>query len=292
MNPSAQTSRPLLEYLQKAASFLAERGVESPRLSAELLLAHLLQASRLDLYLRFEEPLSEAVVAAYRQSLRRRAAHEPVAYLLGRREFYGREFGVDARVLIPRPETEHLVERALAFMRARPPGRLLDVGTGSGILACTLLLECCDWSGLAVDISLPALEVARANAERHDLTGRVEFRAGSVYAPLSGGEKFDLIVSNPPYIRINEWENLPEQVKGFEPAQALLAGDDGLLVLRPLLAEAPARLTAGGMLVCELGETQSEAVIALARQAGLVDAEVAPDLAGKPRVLSARRAEE
>ncbi|MBE7558663.1 peptide chain release factor N(5)-glutamine methyltransferase [bacterium] len=279
--------RTLLEYLQKATGFLAEREVESPRLSAELLLADLLGASRLDLYLRFEEVLSPGVVEAYRERLRRRARHEPLPYIIGKREFYGRQFHVTPAVLIPRPETEHLVEVALTHMRASPPGVIMDVGTGSGVLAGTLLCECPEWRGLATDTSREALAVARENARRLGVADRLEFREGSLYTCLLPGENFAVIVANPPYIRNDEWDDLPRQVRDFEPAAALRGGADGMDVLRPLILEAPSYLAAGGILAVELGETQGAAVLQLAGSTGLADARVLHDLAGKPRVLVA-----
>ncbi len=288
MSHIPETSGPLLDYLQKGARFLSERGVESPRLSAELLLADLLATTRLDLYCRFEEPLRRETVDAFRERLRRRARHEPVAYILGAREFYGRAFGVDPRVLIPRPETEHVVEAALAHMRERLPGVILDVGTGSGILACTLLCECPDWRAVACAALADALGVARDNAARHGVADRLEFREGSLYT-CTREENFAVIVSNPPYIRSDEWDGLPEQVKAFEPTVALSGGPDGLQLLRPLIQQAPLHLAQGGLLVCEIGAGQADAMLALATAAGLPEARVIADLAGKPRVLVAQR---
>jgi release factor glutamine methyltransferase len=275
----------LLDYLLKATDYFKSRDVESPRLCAELLLAHLLDTTRIDIYLRFEEPLSAATIDAYRELIRRRGKHEPVAYIIGKREFYGRDFLVNKDVLIPRPETEHLVEAGLAGMGDNHSARVLDVGTGSGILACTFLAEREGWSAVALDISEQALAVASENATQLNVTDRIDLRQSDLCAALDEKEKFNLIVSNPPYIRKDEWDLLPHDVSDYEPRLALYGGEGGLEVLRPLLAQATRHLETGGLFLCEIGEEQGEAVSELARESGYTSISLENDYAGKPRML-------
>lgn len=221
----------------------------------------------------------------------RRAAHEPVAYILGAREFYGRRFVVSPDVLIPRPDTEAVIETARACLDglSRPRPLVVDVGTGCGCLAVTLAVERPDARVVATDVSAAALAVARQNAERLAGPGRVECRQGSLLAGLR--DQPDLIVSNPPYVREDERPALPREVLEFEPAGALFAGADGLDVIRQLVAAAAARLTPGGWLVTEIGFDQGDAVRALVEtEPSLSFVRIARDLESRPRVVVARRA--
>jgi release factor glutamine methyltransferase len=264
--------------------FFARKGVDAPRLTAELLLAHALRCDRIRLYLDFDKPLGEAELGAFRDLVRRRADGEPTAYLTGRREFYGRAFRVDPRVLVPRPETELVAEAALAALPEG--GRALDLCTGSGVLAVTLAL------GrrarlVATDLSAGALEVARDNARA--LGAEVTFLEGDLDGPVAPGERFDLLVSNPPYVPSGEIEGLAREVRR-EPRMALDGGPDGLALIRRIVALAPTRLAAGGTLVLEMHETHREALPRLCREAGFARAEARVDLAGLPRLVVATMA--
>ncbi len=257
------------EMLARAKEFLQRKGVEPARLDAELLLAHVLELTRLELYLQLERPVSAAEIDAARALLVRRGKREPVAYILGAREFYGRRFAVDARVLIPRPETELLVDLALARSKERPVVRIADVGTGSGALAVSLALGIPGARVVAVDVSPGALEVARANAAA--LGSEIDFVLGDGPEALRGSEPFDLIVSNPPYIAPEARATLEPEVADHEPELALFtpAADPGHW-LRRLSSSAGDLLAPGGTLLSELGSGQAEAAVEIARAAGLV----------------------
>ena len=267
------------EILQKSASWLAGKGFESARLEAELLLAHLLATDRVGLYVDPDRPLTPDEIDAYRELLQRRAAGEPVAYLTGKREFFGLEFEVTPDVLVPRPETEMLVDRA----REIGGGSLLDLCTGSGCVAIVCAMRLPEAEVVATDLSAAALEVARRNAAAHDVETRVRFIEGDLFEPLEAGSRFDVIVSNPPYVATGQ----AEDVALHEPHAALYAGPDGMDVLKRLIAGAPERLEPGGTLLTEIGDDQEEAVRAVA-EALFREVAVHRDLAGHPRVLEAR----
>lgn len=295
---TAQSSPPppprnVLEALQRAAAYLERKGVPSARLESEVLLSFVLARTRVALYTGFDQPLAPGEIDRYRALLTRRAGGEPTAYLVGEREFWSMALKVDKRVLIPRPDTERLVEGALAACKragvASP--NVLELGTGSGAIILALAKELPQAVLTAVDLSTDALEVARENARRHGLGERITFLHGDLFAPLAADARFDLIVSNPPYIRHLDIPKLQSEVAYHEPRLALDGGDDGLDVLRRLVAEAPAWLKPDGALLCEIGMDQGDAVRALAAQAGCVDVEILRDLAGLERTLSARRGE-
>lgn len=278
--------------LGAACDRLTAAGIETARLDAEVLLAHVLGLGRAALYAHLEAPVAADAAARCDALLGRRARREPVAYLIGEQEFWSLPFAVTPDVLIPRPETELLVERGLAMVRSpRAPGEgmphpaILDIGTGSGCVAVAVAHELPDARVTAVDISAAALAVARRNAERHGVAARIAFIESDVYAALPAGATFDLILANPPYLAPGDVVS-PEVA--FEPQSALLAGADGLDVIRRLIAGAAAHLRPGGRLLMELGAGQADAVLALAAAAGLTAARVEPDLAGIPRLLVAQ----
>lgn len=272
-----------LKLLGWTQGFFAQKGVDAPRLTAELLLAHALGCDRVRLYLDFDKPLGDPELSRYRELVKRRAEGEPTAYLTGAREFYGRRFAVDARVLVPRPETELLAEAALAALPEG--GAALDLGTGSGALAVTLALGRPGARVTAVDLSADALAVAAANAAA--LGAAVTFLQGDLFGPLPAGARFDVIASNPPYVPTGELAGLMREVRR-EPRLALDGGPDGLAVLRRLVAEAPRWLAPGGQLMLEMHESHLETLPALCRAAGFATAEARRDLAGLPRLTVAR----
>ena len=278
-----------LRLLNWTQGFCAQKGVDAPRLTAELLLAHALRCDRVRLYLDFDKPLGEPDLAAFRELVRRRAEREPTAYLLGAREFHGRSFLVDGRVLVPRPETELVLEAALAALPA-PPAEVtaLDLCAGSGAIAISLALERPGAKVLGTELSPEALAVARDNAARLGAAG-LELLEGDLYAPLSPEAKFDVIVSNPPYVPRGELDTLPPEVRR-EPRLALDGGDDGLAILRRIAADAPARLRPGGALVLEMHESHLHELPAICRAAGFARAEPHRDLAGLPRFVVAHMA--
>jgi release factor glutamine methyltransferase len=259
----------LLDVLRRSTSFLAQRGSESPRLDAELLTAHSLGLRRLDLYLQFDRPLREDELVPMRELLRRRAAGEPVAYLVGQREFYGRPFKVSGAVLIPRPDTESLVEAALrwARVRARPSLRIADVGTGSGCIAVTMAAELPQATVVASDVSADALEVARDNAVRLGVAERVAFVEGEWTTPLQPHAPFDMLLSNPPYVSDDEVGELAVDVRNYEPRGALAAGADGMSAYHALLRDASALVARDGYVALEVDPRRAEVVAALVAQA-------------------------
>jgi len=278
----------VLEVIQRSTGYLARKGVDSPRLQIELLLAHVLRQPRLKLYLDFERVLTERELAAVRELVKRRGAREPLQYLIGSTNFCGLELQVSPAVLIPRPETELLAERAWSFLVTRPaPVSALDYGTGSGCLAIALATHCPAAVVHAVDISAAALAVARANAGRHGVVNRICFHEGDGFAALPAGARFDLILSNPPYIPTGQIATLQPEVRDHEPCVALDGGPDGLDFIRKLAAEARHWLRPGGQLMLEFGDGQAEAVQQLFTTAGWTGVSVENDLASRPRMLVA-----
>ncbi|MDG4648475.1 peptide chain release factor N(5)-glutamine methyltransferase [Roseibacterium sp. SDUM158017] len=260
-------------------------GADEARRDARLLLRAATGWSAARLAAAGPDPLPEAALAAADAMLERRAAREPTAQILGYWAFHGREFVVSSAVLTPRPDTESLVEAALCD----PFERLLDLGTGSGALAVTLLAERAGATGLATDISADALDVARENAARHGVSDRLSFARGDWWGGVPEGARFDLIVSNPPYVTEAEYAALAPEITRFEPPGALSPGGDGLGAYHAILAGAPAHLEPGGRLAVEIGRDQGAAVSALFRAAGLEDVRIRPDLTGRQRVVLGRR---
>lgn len=270
--------------------FLRRKGAESPRLDAEVLLAHVLDWPRVQLYTHFEEPVGDRDRAAFRELVRQRAEGRPVAYLVGRKEFYSLTLAVSPDVLIPRPDTETVVVEFLSLFKGRDAPRALDVGTGSGAIALACVSQHKTARFLATDRSPKALALARANAEKLGLGERIAFREGDLYEAAAGEGPFDAILSNPPYIATDEIDALEPGVRDNEPHLALDGGPDGLAVVSRLIAGAPSRLKPGGYLILEIGSAQERPVRDLiAAQEALVLAPTVRDAANHPRVVRACR---
>lgn len=283
----------VLHLVRWSAGWLEGRGVRNARLEVEHLLADTLGTDRLQLYLDFERPLGAEELAAFRPRLRERARRRPLQYILGRTDFRELTLRTDPRALIPRPETEELVDRLLTWARrtGREGLRALDIGTGTGAIALSLLREGPFERVVATDLSTEALDLAAENAHLHGLSERVEFRAGDRWAPLASGERFDLVVSNPPYVSEADWAGLEPEVREWEPRAALVAGDEGRGVALDLIAGAPAHLEAGGLLAMEIGSGQGARLAEAIRAAGAYeeDVRVERDLARRERFVFATR---
>jgi release factor glutamine methyltransferase len=275
-----------------AADDFRIRGIESPRLEAELLLAHALGTDRMRVVVEGERLLAEGELARYRELIQRRRKGEPVAYIRGQKEFYGRVFQVDARVLVPRPDTEILVETALGrTARFSWGARYCDLCTGSGCVAISVARERPTCSVFAIDLSGDALCVARDNAVRLGATFQVAWLQGDLFEPLDrhADLELELITANPPYIPEGELSSLPIDIVGFEPSLALSGGADGLDVIRRIVGGALRRLRPGGVLALEMGTGQAERVRDLFAEAGFVDVRVNKDYGGHDRVASGVR---
>jgi release factor glutamine methyltransferase len=280
----------VLEAIQKTAAFFAARGIESARLQAELLLAHVLQQPRMRLYLSFDRVLTGPEVDAFRELVRRRGQREPLQHLLGTVSFCGIELAVSPAALIPRPETEELARLGWEFLSGRPAPVALDWGTGTGCLAIALAVKCPAATIVALDVSAEALELARANVARHQVTDRVQCLASDGFTAVPPGTCFDLLISNPPYIATSEITTLDPEVRDHDPRLALDGGPDGLTAFRRLAAEAVPWLKADGRVMLEFGDGQAEAVAEIfAGQNWVVEA-VVEDYSRRARFLVARRA--
>jgi release factor glutamine methyltransferase len=282
----------ILDIINRTAPFLENHGVESPRLNIELLLAHLLGKRRLDLYMEFERELDEPTLEKLREMVKRRAAGEPLQYITGEAEFCGLKFAVDRRVLIPRPETELLVETVLEQLKEgvrsqKSEVRIIDLCTGSGCIAVALAKKLDGAEVYATDSSAEALAVARGNAARHGVEKKIRFLQGDLLQVVPDSLRVDVLVSNPPYIASGELAGLPREVRDFEPVQALVAGEDGLKVIRRIVADARHFLLADGILALELGAGQRAAVEPLCAAHGLQVTKVVKDLQGHERVIVA-----
>ncbi|MEY4510015.1 MAG: hypothetical protein RLZZ450_2137 [Pseudomonadota bacterium] len=284
----AWTVRRIVAWMQ--ADF-ERRGIDTPRLDADLLVAHALGVKRLTLFLDPDRPLIEAELTTIRALVERRRAREPIAYILGEREFYGRSFVVTRDVLIPRPDTETLVDTALTFLReGSVAGPVVDLCTGSGAVALTLAAECTDRALVATDVSVAALAIARQNADKLGLAERVSLREGDLFAALASDERFACITINPPYIGAHELPTLDADVRDYEPTLALDAGDDALSFYRRIAAQAGGHLVPGGALMVEVGFGQADAVRALFAEAGLGELGAVRDLGGIERVVTGKLA--
>jgi release factor glutamine methyltransferase len=272
----------LAEVLRRSTGYLEQHGSPTPRLDAELLLVHGLGLSRIELYTQHQRPLNDDELAACRELVRRRGLREPVAYVIGSWGFRGLDLAVDARVLVPRPETELLVDRCLELLDGVERPRVVDVGTGSGAIALSLKSERPDAEVVACDISQDALDVAAANAARLGLD--VELHISDLLAQVPG-DGFRLVVSNPPYVSEREMADLEPEVAEHEPRLATVAGPDGFEIYRRLLPEAAGRLVDGGSLALECGGGQAPALVSELAAAGYGQAGIDPDLAGIERVV-------
>ena len=276
----------VLKILNWTKGYLAEKGVENPRLEAEWMLCEALSLDRVGLYLNFDKPLNDSELAAFRGMVARRGRREPLQYILGSQEFMGLDFQVTPAVLIPRHDTEVLVTEAVK--RGAGLRSILDIGTGSGCVAIAIALSLPEAEVLSVDISGEALEVARGNAERNGVT--VQFFQGSLFDPFNG-RRFDMIVSNPPYIPAAEIATLQQEVRGFEPLGALDGGTDGLDFYRGIVSGAAEHVNLGGWLLFEVGAGQAPQVLELLRNAGFsVDCFTQTDPSGIERVVGGRLA--
>lgn len=276
----------VLEIIKRSTEFLAKHGVESARLNAEHLVGHALGLKRMQLYLQFERPLAEAELAKIRPLVKRRSEREPLQYILGSAEFAGVTLKVDRRALIPRPETELVVEFAREFFPGGP-GAVLDLGTGSGALALALAHSFPAARVTAVDCSEEALALARENAAALGLAERVELLHSDWFSAVPAGAAFDLIVANPPYLTDAEVAATAPEVRGFEPFGALSSGPRGLEALERIVAQARPFLRPGGRLICETGITQHAVLLELLRGAGFAAVESRRDLTGRDRFVSA-----
>lgn len=290
----------VLEAIQKSADFLNRKQVESPRLQTELLLAHVLGMPRMKLYLNFDRVLAPAETDALRELVVRRGRREPLQHIVGTTSFCGYEMRVNGNALVPRPETELLAEMGWQFLQERAraqgdsPGPLgLDYGTGTGCIAIALAAKCPTARMTALDISAAALALARENAEKHQLAGRIEFLEGNGFAGLNTGAgvpAFDLIISNPPYIATAEIATLEPEVKDFDPRSALDGGADGLVFYRLLAREAGRYLAAAGKIMLEFGDDQAEAIGRIFADENWIVEAVREDYSQRARILVARLA--
>lgn len=287
-SPEAWTIARVLGW---AADDFRSRGHDTPRLEAELLLGHVLGLDRVRLIVEHGRPLSTQELGAYRELIKRRRAREPVAYILGQREFYGLSFRVDSRALIPRPDTEALVDVALERTRHRYMfGNMLDLCTGSGCVAIAFAKRRPTWRTTGIDLSEGAVALARDNALRLGAAFSASFAVGDLTAPLPSSARFDLVTANPPYIPTAEVARLDPDIKDFEPQLALDGGADGLDFVRRIVTEAVPRLAPDGVLALEVHYDQAARVAALFESAGLASIERRRDYGGHERVVSAVRA--
>lgn len=276
------------KVLQWTIRHFTEKSVPEPRLGAELLLAHVLDCQRIDLYLQFDRILTKTELAAYREAIKRRSRFEPVQYIIGEQEFMGLTFRVTPDVLIPRPETELLVDQIMADFRDRKevPLRVLDVGCGSGVIGVSLAHFAPAWQVTAIDISEKALAVARGNADRLK-TANISFRQADALQ-FRADDRFDLIAANPPYVAEKERETLHAQVKNYEPAEALFAGPDGFAFLNGFLPRLTELLAPGGCAYLEIGYDQSEKINKLFHRSGINNVRFIQDFQGINRIVQVR----
>lgn len=290
----AWTVRRILEW---TSGYFTRKGIDGPRLSAELLLSHVLAAPRIKLYTEYERPLSEGELGRMRALVQRAAEEEPIAYLTGRAHFFNLEFEVTRDVLIPRPDTETLVENVLQTVRHQPgleAPRVIDLCTGSGCIAAAVAQHLKSATVVATDLSEAAVAVARRNFDRLGLADRVVVEQGDLFAPLArmvDVRPFHLVLANPPYIRSEEVSKLDRSVREYEPSQALDGGADGLHLHRRILAEAPGRLVPGGRVFLEIAFDQGELAREVAKgYPAFENIRVLKDFGGRDRVLTAQRA--
>ena len=273
--------------------YFESKGIDAPRLCAELLLSHVLGCSRIDLYTGFENPVADDRLSAFRELVRRRSAREPIQHLTGRTEFWSLPIHCDARALVPRPETELVVQAVLDYVNGRDDPAIADIGTGTGCIAAALARELPNASLVASDASAEALELAAENFTALDVADRVRLIEGDLAAPfvnegLTGC--FDVVASNPPYIPDDEWASLQPEVRDHDPAQALRGGPDGLRIMDRLLRDTGPLLKPDGAMIMEIGVNQAERVQEMLGSTGWCASEILPDGAGIQRVLIAKPA--
>ena len=283
------------DLLSVSTDFLKNKKIESPRLSAELLLAHQLKTDRIKLYIEFDQPVGENDLNSFRAMIKRLIDGEPLQYITGVQEFWSMDFIVNSNVLIPRPETEILVEQAVKiyneyFKEDKLRVSILDIGSGSGAIALAVATEIKNAQITALDVSQPALETAKKNAEKHNLTDRVNFISGNLFSPFKENKQcFDIIISNPPYVTAAEFETLPKKIKDFEPKTALVADEDGLYYIRAIINEAYNFLCPDGWLMLEMAPDQTERAIKIIRETGRYsDEKILRDYSHKERVVITR----
>lgn len=273
------------KILKWTEEYFAKAGLDTPRLDAEVLLCYVLQKERIHLYVHFDQPLSKDELAQFKGYIKERVLHKPVAYIVGHKDFMGLEFKVTEDTLIPRPDTEILVEAVISRLKTgSEPGVIADIGTGTGAICLSLLNYLTSLKAVTVDISEKALAVAKENAQRLGLSDRIEFFHGDLLEPIKD-RQFTAIISNPPYIPEGDIDTLAADVKDYEPVSALAAGPDGLDCYRRLVAAAGALLVDGGFLAMEIGINQREELDKLAKESDWGQVEVVKDLAGIDRVV-------
>ncbi len=284
------------EILKVTTDYLNLKGIDSPRLSAEILLAHQLNLTRVKLYLNFDQPLRQGEVEGYRSLIRRRLNKEPVQYITGIQEFWSMDFSVGPGVLIPRPESEIIVEQVLSLYEGGEPGtgmhpKILDLGTGSGALAVSLAKELESAHIFATDITEVSLDFAKGNAARHGVESRIELLRGDLWAPiLDYGAAFDVIVSNPPYIAAEEYDALPQEVRDYEPRTALDGGPDGMVYIERIIKDAPGYLDPGGWLLIEMDPDQTPGAKDLIEEiTGYEKCEIVKDYSHRLRVVKVQK---
>jgi len=281
----------VLEAIQKSTEFLAKKGVESPRLQAELLLAHLLKMPRMKLYLSFERALAPAETDALRELVKRRGRREPLQHITGSVSFCGLEIAVNRQALVPRPETELLAELGWQFLSTLnpQPSTALDFGTGTGCIAIALAVKCPNAKITATDVSAEALALAGENVARHNVAGQIQFFRGDGFAAFSTDETFDLIISNPPYIPTGEIATLQPEVRDFDPRAALDGGADGLDFYRRSGREAKSFLKPDGRIMLEFGDGQDGAIRKIFEAEKWIVEAVKEDYSHRARILIARK---
>jgi release factor glutamine methyltransferase len=290
----------VLEVIQRSTEFLKNKGVDSPRLQTELLLAHLLSMPRMQLYLNFERSLSQSELDNFRELIKRRSQREPLQHIVGSTSFCGLELAVNRNVLIPRPETELLAEQGWKFLNSLtpphspPPSTInhqlptaLDLGTGSGCLAIALAVRCPSARIIATDVSSAALQLAKENAVRHGVLDRIEFLEGNGFAALNSSHLFDLIISNPPYVPTAEIPSLQIEVRDHDPRLALDGGPDGLSFYRQIAAETKSFLKPGGKVMLEFGDGQAPLIREIFESQKWIVEAIMDDYTQRPRILTA-----
>jgi release factor glutamine methyltransferase len=283
------------DLLKVSSGYLKEKGIEHARLNAEVLLAHQLNVERVSLYLNFDQPLTQTELADYRSLIKRRIHHEPLQYITGRQEFWSLSFVVDRRVLVPRPETEMVVEQALSRAIGPKKGdeslKILDLGTGCGAIAIALATEIPDAALWATDISGDALDVARHNAQTHGVSKRIRFCEGDLWKPLQAGlDRFDMIVSNPPYVSTQEYDVLAPEVRDYEPRQALEGGEEGMDCLEKIIRGADDFLNPDGWIILEMAPWQTQKAVDILAQTGKYHQGIRiKDYSRRYRVVAAQR---